>query len=65
MMVPIFTLNINAELAAISVVENTRGHAKRAAIIALMLMIGSQVTADVVTIQIFADKSLIEQLLIF
>ena len=65
MMVPIFTLNINAELAAISVVENTRGHAMRAALIAMMLMFGSQATADVVIIQIFADKSLIEQSLIF
>ena len=42
MMIPIFTLNINAAFATVSVVENARGHAVRAAIIALMLTIATQ-----------------------
>jgi len=41
MMVTIFTLNISAEIATVSIVKNARGHTMRAAIIALMLMIGS------------------------
>ena len=42
-MVTIFTLNISAEIATVSIVKNARGHAMRAALIALMLMLGSQV----------------------
>ena len=42
MVIPIFTLNINAAFATVSVVENARGYAVRAAIIALMLTIASQ-----------------------
>ena len=41
MMIPIFTLNINAAFATVSVVENARGYAVRAAIIALMLTVAS------------------------
>ena len=47
-MVTIFTLNISAEIATVSIVENARGHAMHAALIALMLMIGSQAGADFV-----------------
>tara|TARA_B100001093_G_scaffold458658_1_gene471229 strand:+ start:46 stop:198 length:153 start_codon:yes stop_codon:yes gene_type:complete len=46
MMVTIFTLNISAEIATVSVVENARGHAMRAALIALMFMFGSQAGAE-------------------
>jgi hypothetical protein len=42
MMVPIFTLNISAEIATVSIVKNARGYAMRAALIALLLTIASQ-----------------------
>ena len=46
MMVPIFTLNISAELVTISVVKNTRGHAMRAILTALLLTGAMQAGAD-------------------
>ena len=46
MMVTIFTLNISAEIATVSIVKNARGHAMRAALTAMMLMIGSQAGAE-------------------
>ena len=45
-MEPISTLNISAEIATVSVVENARGHAMRAALIALMLTVASQAVAE-------------------
>ena len=45
-MVTIFTLNISAEIATVSIVKNARGHAMRAAIIALMLTVATQAGAD-------------------
>jgi hypothetical protein len=46
MMIPIFTLNINAAFATISVVETARGTAMRAALIALMLTFATQAGAE-------------------
>ena len=46
MMVPIFTLNISAEIATVSIVKNARGYAMRAALIALLLTIASQAGAE-------------------
>ena len=45
MMVTIFTLNISAEIATVSIVKNARGHAMRAALIALMLIVATQAGA--------------------
>ena len=45
-MVPIFMLNISADIAIVSGFENARGHAMCALLIALTLMIGSQAGAE-------------------
>ena len=46
MMVRIFTLNISAEIATVSIVKNARGHTIRAILTALMLTVATQAGAE-------------------
>ena len=45
MMVTIFTLNISAEIATVSIVKNARGHAMSAMLTGLMIPVAMQAGA--------------------